>query len=80
MSWDLKHTVLAGAAVAALGGAGWAFSAWMGSHDAWIQAQAKIQAQAQIISADRQQRQQIEAAQQAVKAAQDRVAAATASR
>jgi hypothetical protein len=65
MSWDLKHTVLAGAAVAALGGAGWAFSAWMGSHNAWIQAQAKIQAQAQVIGADRQQRQQIEAEQQA---------------
>jgi hypothetical protein len=65
MSWDLKHTALAGAAVLALGGAGWAYSAWIGSHDAWIQAQAKIQAQAQIISADRQQRQQIEAEQQA---------------
>ena len=65
MSWDLKHTVLAGAAVAALGGAGWAFSAWKGSHDAWIQAQAKIQAQAQILSADRQQRKQIAAEQMA---------------
>lgn len=61
--WDLRHKVLAGAALAALGGAGWAFSAWMKSHDAWIQAQAKIQAQAQLISADRRQRQQIETEQ-----------------
>jgi hypothetical protein len=65
MSWDLKHAMLAGAAVAALGGAGWTFSAWKGSHDAWIQAQAKIQAQDEIIGADRQQRRQIEAEQQA---------------
>ncbi|MDE3136894.1 MAG: hypothetical protein KGL59_09995 [Acidobacteriota bacterium] len=65
MSWDLKHKVLGGAAVVALSGAGWAFSAWLGSHDARIQAQAKIQAQAQIIRAEQQQRQQIEAEQQA---------------
>lgn len=62
---DWKHKILAGAALVALGGAGWAFSAWMGSHDAWVQAQTKIQAQAQLISADRQQQRQIEAEQQA---------------
>jgi hypothetical protein len=65
MTWDLKHMVLAGAAIVATAGAGLAFSAWKGSHDAWIQAQAKIQAQAQVISTDRRQRQQIQAAQQA---------------
>ena len=65
MSWDLKHKVLAGAAVGALGGAGGAFSAGVGGHGARVQAQAKIQAQSQIISADRQQRQQIETEQQA---------------
>jgi hypothetical protein len=65
MSWDWKHKILAGAALVALAGAGWAFSAWIGSHDAWVQAQTKIQAQAQLISADRQQQRQIEAEQQA---------------
>lgn len=65
MIWDWKHTVLAGAAVAAMAGAGLAFSAWKGSHDAWIQAQAKIQAQARLISTDRQRRQQIAARQNA---------------
>jgi hypothetical protein len=65
MSWDLKHKVLGGAAIVALSGAGMAFSAWLGSHDAWIQAQGKLQAQAQIISAGQQRRQQIEAEQQA---------------
>lgn len=49
MRWDWKHKALAGAAVAALGGAGLAFSSWLGAHDAWIRAQGTIQAQAQRI-------------------------------
>jgi hypothetical protein len=65
MNWDLKHKILGGAVVVALTGTVWAFSAWMGSHDAWIRGQAQIQAQAQIISAEQKQRQQIEVEQQA---------------
>lgn len=65
MSWDLKHTALAGAALAALCVAGWAFSAWKGSHDAWIRAQGKIQAQAQVINAERKQSRQLAAEEQA---------------
>lgn len=49
MSWDWRHTVLAGVAVAALGSASVAFSSWAGAHDAWVRAKGTIQAQTQTI-------------------------------
>lgn len=49
MSWDWGHAALASAAVAALGGAGMAFSAWRGAHNAWIQAKETIRGQEQTI-------------------------------
>ncbi len=49
MSWDWRHAALAGAAAAALGGTGMAFSAWQGAHNAWMQAKGTIRGQEQTI-------------------------------
>ncbi len=46
MSWDLKHTLLAGTAAIAFVGGGIAVSAWIKAHDSWVRAQATVQAQA----------------------------------
>lgn len=65
MIWDLRHKFLAAAAAAGIAGAGVAFSAWLGAHDAWIRAQATVAQQAQTIDQARQQTQQIAAGIQA---------------
>jgi hypothetical protein len=49
MSWDWRHTVLVGVAVAALGSTSVAFFSWVGAHNAWVRAKGTIQAQAQTI-------------------------------
>jgi hypothetical protein len=49
MSWDLKHTVLAGTAAVTFIGGGVALSAWVKAHDSWVRAEATVQAQAVTI-------------------------------
>ncbi len=59
MSWDLKHSVLAGTAALAFLGGGIALSAWVKARDSWVRAEATVQAQAATIRGIKSEEQEV---------------------